>query len=205
MALGELQDDNRPPAAQGQAKSAQDLYQKLTQREHILLRPDSYIGSLELLKASHYVLDAQKEKIVRQELDFSSGLFKIFDEVLVNAMDHAHREESMTKLDVTIDRESGRITVLNNGPGIPTTFIRKEKCHAPELIFGHLLTSSNYDDSEERTVGGRNGYGAKLTNIYSSAFNVETVCDGKFYHQEWSDNMSICNEPEVRCMIDAHF
>ena len=135
--------------------------------------------------------------MVRKTVAFSSGLFKIFDEVLVNAMDHAQREAGVSRLEVTIDRVEGCITVLNDGPGIPVEFIRKEQCYAPELIFGHLLTSSNYDDSEERTVGGRNGYGAKLTNIYSSRFEVETQCNGKFYRQVWEDNMGVCEEPEI--------
>ena len=43
-----------------------------------------------------------------------------------------------------------------------------------ELIFGHLLTSSNYNDSNNKITGGRNGYGAKLTNIFSEKFTIET-------------------------------
>jgi DNA topoisomerase II len=42
--------------------------------------------------------------------------------------------------------------------------------YVPELIFGHLLTGSNYDDDEQKVTGGRNGYGAKLANIFSSSF-----------------------------------
>lgn len=49
-----------------------------------------------------------------------------------------------------------------------------EKMYVPEMIFGTLLTSSNYNDNERKTTGGRNGYGAKLTNIFSKKFTVET-------------------------------
>ena len=45
-------------------------------------------------------------------------------------------------------------------------------CYVPELIFGHLLTGSNFDDDEKKTTGGRNGYGAKLANIFSTRFTV---------------------------------
>jgi DNA topoisomerase-2 len=74
----------------------------------------------------------------------------------------------------------------------------KEKVWIPELIFGHLLTSSNYDDSKERTTGGRNGYGAKLTNVFSSQFTVRVVSGGKKYTQTWSNNMASVTTPEMK-------
>ena len=55
--------------------------------------------------------------------------------------------------------------MYNNGKGIPVEIHSKEKIWIPEMIFGHLLSSSNYDDDEKKLTGGRNGYGAKLTNI----------------------------------------
>jgi DNA topoisomerase-2 len=81
----------------------------------------------------------------------------------------------MDTLRVNIDRENNRITVYNNGKGIPVQMHQKEQVYVPELIFGHLLTSSNYDDDEKKVTGGRNGYGAKLCNIFSSEFIVETA------------------------------
>ncbi len=64
----------------------------------------------------------------------------------------------------------------NNGRGIPVVMHAVEKMYVPELIFGTLLTSSNYNDSQRKVTGGRNGYGAKLCNIFSSEFTVETSC-----------------------------
>ena len=87
----------------------------------------------------------------------------------------------------------------NDGEGIPVEIHETENIWIPTLIFGHLLTSSNYDDTEDRITGGRNGFGAKLTNIYSSKFTVET-CDkkiGKKFIQQWSDNMSKANKPKI--------
>jgi DNA topoisomerase-2 len=75
------------------------------------------------------------------------------------------------------------ISVRNNGKGIPIVMHRDEKMYVPSMIFGHLLTSSNYDDSQRKVTGGRNGYGAKLCNIYSKEFTVETVCDNKHFKQ----------------------
>ncbi len=60
------------------------------------------------------------------------------------------------------------------------------------MIFGRLLTGSNFDDKKEKVTGGRNGYGAKLTNIYSKKFSVETADKkrGKVLKITWTDNMS---------------
>ncbi|RUP45794.1 topoisomerase 2 [Jimgerdemannia flammicorona] len=80
----------------------------------------------------------------------------------------------MDTIKVTIDRATNTISVFNNGRGIPVEIHQKEQVYVPELIFGHLLTSSNYDDDEKKIVGGRNGYGAKLANIFSNEFIIET-------------------------------
>ena len=58
------------------------IYQKKTQREHILLRPDSYIGSTEAANKSMWIWDEDKRAIVMKEITYSPGLYKIFDEVL---------------------------------------------------------------------------------------------------------------------------
>jgi len=71
-------------------------------------------------------------------------------------------------------REDNKISIWNNGRGIPVVEHKEEKMYVPTMIFGHLLTSSNYNDEEEKVTGGRNGYGAKLCNIFSNKFIVET-------------------------------
>ena len=78
-------------------------------------------------------------------------------------------------MQVTINPEKCEISVLNNGKGIPIEMHKKEKMYVPELIFGNLLTSDNYDDNRKKVTGGRNGFGAKLCNIFSNKFTVETV------------------------------
>ena len=120
------------------------------------------------------------------------GLYKIFDEILVNAADNKQRDASMSALRVTIDAATNTLSVWNNGRGVPVTMHKEHKVYVPELIFGHLLTSSNYDDDERKVTGGRNGYGAKLANIFSTHFVVETA-DGtrlRRFKQTFSDNMS---------------
>ena len=71
--------------------------------------------------------------------------------------------------------------------------------YVPELVFGHLLTSSNYDDTEKKVTGGRNGLGAKLTNIFSKKFSIETVDSlaAKKFSMTWTDNMSVSSEAKI--------
>jgi DNA topoisomerase II len=105
----------------------------------------------------------------------------------------------MNAIKVTVNRQEGTISVWNNGKGIPIEIHEKEGIWIPELIFGHLLSSSNYDDEQRKVTGGRNGYGAKLANIYSTEFIVETA-DRKTkqtYKQVWKDNMGIKGKPKI--------
>jgi DNA topoisomerase-2 len=164
------------PSTDGHGKTIEEMYQKKSQLEHILLRPDTYIGSIEKHTQTLWVYD--NDEMVNRSVSYVPGLYKIFDEILVNAADNKQRDPSMDSLKVTIDVEQNCISVYNNGDGVPVEIHQEEKVYVPELIFGHLLTSSNYDDTVKKTTGGRNGYGAKLTNIFSTEFVIETA-DGK--------------------------
>ena len=105
----------------------------------------------------------------------------------------------MDTMKVAINLEENTISIYNNGRGIPIEIHEREKIYVPELIFGHLLSSSNYDDDENKLTGGRNGYGAKLANIYSHEFIVETADKNtqQKYRQTWTDNMSKCGKPKI--------
>lgn len=167
--------------------------------EHILLRPDTYIGSIERQSQIMWVYDEANSCMVQKTLSFVPGLFKIFDEILVNAADNKIRDPKMDTLKVDIDKENGSISVLNNGRGIPVQMHKTENVYVPELIFGQLLTSSNYDDKEKKVTGGRNGFGAKLCNIFSREFTIETADSetGLLYKQTFSNNMSKRGEPKI--------
>jgi len=187
-------------AAPASTLSVHEIYQKKTQLEHILLRPDSYVGSTEKQIQDHWIVNADSGRIERKKVEYVPALFKIFDEILVNAADNRIRCPSQDMLAVEINTAKGWVSVMNNGKGIPVEMHSEHKCYVPELIFGHLLTSDNFDDSEKKVVGGRNGYGAKLTNIFSTKFIVETADSKskKHYKQVWEHNMSKCNKAEMK-------
>ncbi|XP_067824939.1 DNA topoisomerase 2-alpha isoform X2 [Heptranchias perlo] len=179
--------------------SVERIYQKKTQLEHILLRPDSYIGSVEPVAQQLWVYDEEVGLNCR-EVTFVPGLYKIFDEILVNAADNKQRDKSMSCIKINIDPENNTITVWNNGKGIPVVEHKIEKVFVPNLIFGQLLTSSNYNDDQKKVTGGRNGYGAKLCNIFSTKFTVETACRDykKSFRQTWMNNMSDAQEAKIK-------
>ena len=134
-----------------------------------------------------------------REVSYVPGLYKIFDEILVNAADNKQNDKNMDTIRVTVNVSKGEISVWNNGRGIPIEIHDKEKIWIPEMIFGHLLTSSNYDDDEKKVTGGRNGYGAKLCNVFSTKFILETAHSKtkKKYKQTWTKNMSVMGEAEI--------
>ena len=175
--------------------------QKLTHIEHILKRPDSYVGPVEQGTEPYWILNGST--FTKKNLKYSPALLKIFDEILVNAIDrNSLHPKQVSSISISIDKDMGSVTIENNGPlgGIGVRMHEKEGLWNPELVFGHLLTSTNYDDSQKRIVGGRNGYGAKLANIYSSDFSViikdhETK---QTYTQKWSKNMTVCDPPKIK-------
>jgi len=202
--MGENSHPNNAPAAEAPGKSSkktiEQTYQKKTQLEHILLRPDTYIGSTEQVTQPMFVFNEETQRIHSRDVTYTPGLYKIFDEIIVNAADNKQRDSSMDRMEVTVDSETNTISVLNNGKGIPVVMHKEHNCYVPTLIFGHLLTGSNFDDDEKKTTGGRNGYGAKLANIFSTEFIVE-CCDaenGVIFTQVFRDNMHKKEEPRLK-------
>jgi DNA topoisomerase II len=192
--------------------AAAPKYQKLSHREHVLQLPDTYIGSVETHDEWRWVL-GEAGHMEFKRIPFNPGFYKIFDELVVNARDALVRSRlekgrmPVKTIEVTVKKDGDTvvITVENDGDGIPVEPHATEKgadgkaVWVPELIFGHLLTSGNYDKGEEKIVGGKNGYGSKVCNIFSKCFDLEVVspAQGKKYVQRWTDNMSVCGKPNV--------
>ena len=184
-------------------------YVKYDHITHVKNRPGMYIGSIDEDSVETWIYnnDSSVKKMEKQKLNYVPGLFKIFDEILVNACDHETRLKSksgdninyMKNIKVKIDKESGVIEVFNDGDGIDIIEHPEEKVYIPEMIFGHMLSSTNYDDSEERVIGGQNGIGAKACNIFSKWFEIETIDNTRQlkYIQKFENNMSIINKPKI--------
>jgi DNA topoisomerase-2 len=182
-------------------------YKKLSHREHILELPDTYVGSCETHDEWRWIYESSSGKMTHKQLKFNPGFYKLFDELIVNARDARIRSLTtpgatpVKHIDICVS--SGdvlKISVENDGDGIPIALHEEHKCWVPELIFGHLLTSGNYDKGEEKIVGGKNGYGAKLVNVFSNTFTVDVrhPASGQKYQQVWSDHMSKCGKASIR-------
>ncbi|MFV2016559.1 MAG: ATP-binding protein, partial [Candidatus Heimdallarchaeota archaeon] len=172
-------------------KTLEETYQKLSQRDHVLKRPETYMGSILPISADMWVLenphDFKSIKIVKKQITYTPAFIKTFDEIITNASDHYWKDKSVKYIKIKFDGE--KFEIENDGKGIPVEMHKKEKVYIPELIFGHLLAGSNFDDEEIRFGGGRNGLGAKITNIMSNRFVVETADGKQRYRQSFRDNM----------------
>jgi DNA topoisomerase-2 len=180
-------------------KTIEEKYQKLSQREHVLLRGSMYIGNTKNITEEQWCWDNSENKMVKKFVSFTPAFLKIFDEVLTNATDHAARDSTVTTIKVEFDENTGEISVWNNGSGIPVVIHKEHNIYVPELIFGHLLSGSNYDDKEQRIGAGTNGIGSKASNIFSKKFIVETIDseNGLKFIQEHSNNMTQKTKPKV--------
>ena len=173
--------------------SVEQTYKKFTQIEHVLARPGMYVGDIKTIRSPQWILNESQIKL--KVVEFNAGIYKIFDEIITNSADECQRNKSVKTIKVSISDDT--ISVMNDGTGIPIVIHKEHDIYVPELIFGNLLSSSNYDDSKKRTTGGLNGLGAKLTNIYSTEFTIETVSNGQKYIQIFRDNMSIIEKPKI--------
>ena len=189
------------------AQKRKPRYVKKDPIEHILDRPDTWVGSIRNRNMEEYVsyeVDGGQYKIQKQNINMNPALLRIFVEALSNSIDNVQRSKEAgnpcTKIRVTIDKESGETSVWNDGEIVAIEKNNDEDEYNHTMIFGQLMTSSNYDDEEDRMVSGRNGLGIKLTSVYSKSFTVEGVDpeNGKKFCQTWTKNMRETTGPTVR-------
>lgn len=174
--------------------------------EHVLLRPENYIGSIHTQKD---LIWTWTDIVQKQKIDYNPGLVHIFKEVLDNAVDNKTRddqENTMTK--ITIEIKDDTISILNDGKCIPiektnfeftdyTTNQKTEKeLYPSELFFGYMQSGTNFNDDDRKTAG-LHGLGVKCTNIFSTYFKVDQT-DGKLrFVQEYKNNLSFKTVPKI--------
>jgi DNA topoisomerase-2 len=174
-------------------KTIEEKYKVLDQISHVLLRPGTYVGSNKPNTSLKWIIE--NNKMIKKEITYIPSFLKIVDEVVTNSVDESRRVGSkLNTIKITIKNDI--ISVWDNG-GIEVVIHKDHNLYLPEVIFGNLLSGSNYDDTEDRIVAGTNGLGAKLTNIFSKKFNIST-CDGKNqFNQTFTNNMRDRTEAKV--------
>jgi DNA topoisomerase-2 len=188
-------------------------YQMKTDKQHVLDAPDTYTGSMDITDYETYVFNDETSTIIPKQIQIIPGLYKLFDEGVVNCRDHCVRMAQaqqlgqaqaldiipVTYIDVSISTTDGIITMTNDGNGIDVEKHPEHNIWIPELIFGHLRTSTNYDKSQKKIVGGKNGFGFKLVLIWSTWGRIETIDHkrGLKYVQEFENNLDIIKPPTI--------
>lgn len=173
------------------------------QRDHILSCPDMYVSSTQQIPYIGYTLkfDENVRKIIETRISIPQAVERLFLEILSNATDNIDRSRRNNiqppPIQIFMDRQT--INIINGGVPIPIERHPDYNMYVPELIFGTLLSSSNYDKSVARTGAGVNGLGAKLTNIFSNRFIVDIGDSNRHlrYQQQWNSHMKVHSEPKI--------
>jgi len=175
-------------------KNIEEQYRKLSDIEHVLLRPGMYIGSTVPKTMNEFILVG--DKFTKTDVTYIPGFLKLFDELLSNSVDEHKRNPNLNEIRVVIDMDKNAITIWDNG-GIPVVEHKEHKQYIPEMIFSNLKAGSNFNDDEDRVVAGTNGVGSTLTNIFSQEFKVITADGTNKFVQKFTNNMQNKTKPAI--------
>lgn len=174
-------------------------YKTLEEHQHILARPENFLGSVNTEKDAVYLVE--NGLILQKKLQFSAGFVHTFYEPLSNAADNVFRSsmKGIVSKKISVEVWADHIRIRNDGYTVPVKKQPGTKVYMPQYVFGTLRTGSNFNDSKERFYSGRNGYGVKLTNIFSDKFTIETrdSAQGLHYKQTWTNSMLNVEPPEI--------
>lgn len=188
-------------------RTIEEKYQKLETHEHVLKKPGMYVGGIKKASDKMWVVNPNAkesdQKIILDIISYVPAFYKTVDEIITNARDRTVGKHKITcnKIKINVDKKEGRITIWNNGDGVDVVMHKVHKMYVPSLIFGEALSSTQYvdEDNSKRVTGGTNGLGAKLTNIYSTEFVVETLDATRNlkFKQVFKDNMYTKGKPKI--------
>ena len=180
-------------------KTAKD-FDLFSQAEQILIRPDNIIGVSQKTVENYWFFDLVNLKMTYGSMEFTPGCIHLFNEILANALDNADdsRLNGVNPGFIQIEMDNKTVSVLNYGLPIPVEVHPQHKIWIPDMIFGHLNSSSHYKDDGGKTIG-TNGWGAKAVNLMSYNFTI-VIHDSirhKRYQQSWHTNMKVRDEPVI--------
>lgn len=180
-------------------KRIEERYRSMSEIDHILHRPGMYVGSTKLESSHRFIYSMDEAKMEQKTVEFVPAILKIFDEIVSNSCDEYRRSTNFGLNEISLKMyTNGKVIVRDNG-GIPVVIHEDAGCYVPEFIFGRFRTSSNYDDSEDRSGVGTNGVGSKYANVYSKEFIIETADGKKSFKRTWKDNMStLCDDLTIK-------
>lgn len=166
----------------------------LTDVQHVLLRPGMYIGSTRKETQNFWIVN-EDGKLEKQEVAYIPGLFKLFSEILDNAIDE-HVRGHGNRIDVTVNYEDGTYEIRDYARGIPLEKHKEAKVPTPQVVFTQLRAGSNFNDEDRKTVG-MNGVGASLATVFAEKLIVKVWRRSKLYQQAFTNNMGTIGKPDV--------
>jgi len=180
-------------------------YQNLSYNQHVRLRTGMYVGSKDITENNIWILNKENNKLEKQILKYPIAIYGIIDEIVVNAIDHIQRTSTIkgkNKCDtikLNFNKDTGIISVFNNGEGIIVEKFKDQDYYIPEMIFSKEMSGSNFNSESSKISAGMNGSGAKICNILSKEFIVETtdLKNKLHYYQKFENGNEIKNTPVI--------
>lgn len=181
-------------------------YSNLSYNQHVRLRTGMYVGSKEMTENNIWIVDKETDTLIKKTLKYSIANYNIIDEIIVNSIDHIHRtvnikgKNKCDTIKLDFDKETGIISVYNNGEGIIVEKHEGNDYYIPEMIFSKEMSGSNFStDNTEKISAGMNGSGSKITNILSKSFEIETsdLKNKLHYYQKFENGNEIKNPPII--------
>jgi DNA gyrase/topoisomerase IV subunit B len=169
--------------------------QVLTDREHVRLRTNVYLGNMNKVAYPYPKISPGKFSI--ENYEFVPSVFKAVGEIYDNSIDEFTKNRGTNKtLTLIADPEKGEHTIADNGRGIPIDMHATGK-YTPEVALGSLRSGRNFSDEKEAGVIGANGVGSACTNYCSVKFEVVIHRDNKKYVQTFTDGAATVSEPKI--------
>lgn len=168
----------------------------LTDREHVRLRTQVYLGNTKQTTYSVPLFAEGKFEIV--QLEFIPAVYRAVGEIIDNSLDEfAHIDTEPKVLKIQSQPLLGMYTISDNGRGIPVGKHETGK-YTPEVALSSLRAGRNFADDKQIGVIGQNGVGAACTNYCSTEFSVDIHRDGKRYRQTFGDGAMNITAPTIR-------
>lgn len=162
-------------------------FKKKTSREHILERPNMYIGAVNNVSNTEYII--KDNKITNSEITYIPGLVKIINEIIDNSVDIAIKTDFKGCNKIEVNITDNYIEVIDNGPGIPVVK-NSDNEYIPLMCWGYAMSGSNFDNDENRKHIGMNGVGSYCTNVWSKRFTGISDDGKNRYEVTFKDNAS---------------
>ena len=152
----------------------------LSDREHVLLRPQMYLGGVEKMTERAFILN-NTNKIANTDIEYVPVLTRMCFEIINNSIDEYIRTNGGFATEIKIHiKENKIVTIRDNGRGLPSNIEENTKLPSPVVCVTQLKAGGNFEHDDVSKTQGTNGVGSACVNILSSSFSLDTY-DGNVH------------------------